>query len=127
MKKGSKKCPDCKAVNDNKASFCIKCGANLDKDKVASVTDKKSVKNKENGSSFLQDKGNVMALVSLLLLFMLPFYLIGLGIMIMGRQLYPDNKFLKIVMWIYITFVIIYLIFFIFLYISCGNLGISCC
>ena len=147
MKKGSKKCPDCTAVNDNKASFCIKCGANLDKDKVASVTDKKSVKNKENGSSFWKNKGDVLATISLLLFLLIyyfsimfwPFFVYDdilasllqflftilhlalIVIMIMGRIKYPDNKFLKVVMWLIIAFVAMFLIFYIFLYISCGH------
>ena len=144
MEKGSKKCSNCKAVNDSKANFCLKCGSSLDKDKVASVTDKKSVKNKENGSGFLQDKGNVMALVSLLLtlgignifvsilLFLVSLLIggdsiilyggllfnvllpcVGVGIMVVGRKMYPDNEFLKVVMLIDIFFGIIFLLNFI--------------
>ena len=55
----------------------------------------------------------------------------GIVIMIVGRVKYPNNKFLKIVMWIIIGSIILeliaFILFFIWCYITCSTMDTSGC
>jgi len=53
--------------------------------------------------------------------------LAGIVLMIIGRVKYPTNKFLKVVMWIIIGSIVLFILFVIWCYITCYTMDTSGC
>ena len=144
----SKICTHCGAVNKIESHFCINCGSQLAQNNTPFNTQP------INNNIIISNEekiGNRLGIISLLLYFVgsiiitfLSFFLppglnsafsalsgfcplAGLVVMIVGRIKYPNNKFLKITMWIIIICMILSLLAFIFIfimcYISCSSLA----
>lgn len=135
-------CSKCGKENTNNNSFCSKCGNKLDNSEIEDI----KVDNSNDNTNINDKKGNTYALLSLLLFyvtniisiiikFILPenVYnivsailsigpLAGIVVLIIGRVNFPNNKFLKVVMWLFIVTSIIVVVYYIIAMIMCANL-----
>ena len=152
------KCPNCGVENNSESNFCIQCGSKLVQDN-SEVSEQKKENNELVVNNQVVDKdekeAKKLGIISLVLFFagqiicsllgaLLSGYLgeavmalggfcplAGIVTMIVGRVKYPNNKLLKIVMWIIITSIIISILlcilFVIWCYITCANYDYSGC
>lgn len=140
------KCSNCGMTNENNFKFCTKCGKAL----ITNPNTQTSTQTEMN-----EKAGNQLGALSLILYFAgstiataltlcLPekikvyfsalsgfIPLIGIVIMIIGRVNYPNNKLLKIAMWLIIASIVIcvitIMIIFAWCYITCVTMDTSGC
>ena len=134
-----KKCLNCGTVNTGNSVFCVNCGTRLDSN-TPSVSDRVENTNLDNSDK----AANKLGIISLILylvgsgaLTSLTFVLsddysnylsslfgfcplVGIVLMIYGRIKYPNNRLLKIVMWVIIVIIILEIILFILFLIMCS-------
>ena len=143
-------CTNCGNELKNDRNFCSNCGSKIENNNVNNQNNV-TIKNEKSED----DKyANILCIISIILTFGASFVLgilsynarnlesafdyigglcplIGLVLMIVARVKYPNNKFAKILMWIYIVLIILGIVAFILLtiacYIMCGNLSTSNC
>lgn len=139
------KCPNCGTNNSLNSNFCLKCGNQLVQN-VSNVNNNLSENNNggvnNQASAGNSSDGNVLGIISLLFICFnylfafissdLPeglsslfglFPLAGIVIMVIGRIQYPNNKLLKVVMWIILFSIVLsvigFILFCLFCYITC--------
>lgn len=148
----TKICAYCCVTNQSNAKFCKRCGAqliqnNIQQNNNITVTPNQNVNNDSEGTK--------LGIISLILYFcgswivaflasLLPSSvrsifsafsglcpLIGLVIVIVGRVNYPNNKLLKVVMWVIIASMIVgivlIILFLIWCHITCAHTDTSGC
>ena len=137
----SKFCPSCGKENESNDMFCSNCGKSLNNN----VVDNNTTNNNVDSS-----QGDKLGLISLLLYFgaSLVFSIItlslpedvrnyfsalvgmcplaGIVVMIVGRVKYPNNRLLKIVMWVIIISIILEIVLFIILVVVCYISCVGC-
>lgn len=129
-------CPNCGESNYSDSVFCASCGK-----QIANNIQVNSNVNKQN-NSVNNSQGDLLGVLSLILYFSGPaisFLLVenaskissfsglltlaGIVVMIFGRVKYPNNRILKICMWIIIVSIVIYslltILFVLWCYITC--------
>lgn len=148
-----KMCSKCGKENDIVSHFCSNCGSGLtqinNQNNVEQNVNTNIVSNSQINTNSNDLEANKLGVISLLLFFagssivslisfFLPdilknffsifsglFPLSGIIVMILGRVKYPNNKLLKVVMWVIIGSIIVWLIliilFFIWCYGACSN------
>lgn len=135
----SKKCPNCGTRNNIISLYCSTCGKQLDKKNIINNTQNIINTNK----NIINDKkGNILAIISFIICYIgisyVPFIsteltennsiiificpLLGIVLMIFGRIKYPNNIYLKILMWLIIAGIIFHLMIYIFVTTFCSDL-----
>ena len=148
----NKICTYCNALNQNDSKFCRNCGAQLIQNNIQQNTNNIVEEKNENNNN--NSNGTKLGIISLLAYFICPVIvatifnflpvnvrekfstlgglcpLIGIIIMIVGRVKYPNNKLLKVVMWVIIISILLGIVMFIFIsiwfYITCSNFSKGC-
>lgn len=149
MNSGIKKCEKCGSNNNYENKYCNNCGNELSVNN--SLENNTSFENEKTNVEVKDKIGEKLGVISLLLYFVGPMilslfnyvlanqyvsYIIspfvgvcplsGIVIMIIGRIKYPNNKLLKIAMWIIIVSIIFSIISAIIILISCINAMQNC-
>ncbi len=153
-------CYKCGQKLEGNSQFCSNCGAQLTASTSTNIeqnntTQNNTTQNIETTNTNITDNGNLLGILSLLLYFAGSFvigiitYILpesirdlfsvfagfcpvaGIVLMIVGRVKFPENKLLKVAMWIIIASIIAGILFFIFIivmcYITCSNVDTSGC
>lgn len=149
MNSGIKKCEKCGSDNNYENKYCNNCGNELSVNNL--LENNTSFENEKTNVEVNDKIGEKLGVISLLLYFAGPMilsffnyalsnqyfsYIIssfaglcplsGIIIMIIGRIKYPNNKLLKIVMWIIIVSIIFSIISALIILISCINVMQNC-
>lgn len=155
----SKICQKCGTINNLEAKFCQNCGTEIIQNNTVNTIQNSVFQNENNNIKIDNQiknndhEGNKLGIISLVLYFaativttvitsLLPENigesfsalcglcpLAGIVIMIVGRVKYPDNKLLKVVMWVIIGSIIIsiilFIIFCVWCYVTCTTMKCS--
>lgn len=153
----NKICSNCNAVNETDSLYCSNCGMKFSQKDTIVHEQNNGYQNLNNNNVVKNNnsEGNIFGIISLVLYFcgstisvvfysFLPeilssylstiggvFPLVGIVVMIVGRVKYPENKLLKVAMWVIISTIILiillFVIFAVWCYVTCSNVDLSGC
>lgn len=153
----NKICSNCNTVNGNDSLYCSNCGTNFSQDNNIIHEQNNCYQNLNNSNVVKNNnsEGNIFGIISLVLYFcgstisavfysFLPdslssylstlggvFPLVGIVVMIVGRVKYPQNKLLKVTMWVIIStiilMIVLFIIFIAWCYVTCNSSDLSGC